>query len=130
MIQVFVDRFMEKTDELKAAIAKEPPSDYGEIVSRVVEAIRHPVDVYGEPDPTRITCIDHGDYQGTLIFVIGAEGYQPSRYWYVSVSYGSCSGCDTLQAIRDYSDKPLSKQQINDYWTLMLHVVQELKEME
>ena len=35
--------------------------------------------------------------------MIPEEGYQPSDYWYVRVSYGSCCGCDTLQSITDCS---------------------------
>jgi hypothetical protein len=54
-------------------------------------------DDYDNPDPARITEIDHGDYQGTLVYVIGGSGYQPFRYWYVVVGYGSCSGCDELE---------------------------------
>jgi hypothetical protein len=90
-------------------------------------------DRYGEPDPTRIHQIDDGDYQGTLLFVIAASGYQPSDYWYVKVGYGSCSGCDTLQAIDGYggySDEAPSKDQVDDYMTLALHIIQGLKSMQ
>ena len=63
------------------------------------------------------------------MFVIAARGYQPSDYWYVKISYGSCSGCDTLEAIRAYSDDPPTPEQIDDYLTLALHIVQGLKKM-
>ena len=43
---------------------------------------------YGGPGLERIHRIDDGDYQGTLVFVIGGKGYQLSTYWYVKVSYG------------------------------------------
>lgn len=128
MIQEFVDRFMTVTPELKEKIAKAPPGDYMSVVKYVAEALAMPEEYRGI-DPERIHEINDGDYQGTLVYVIGASGYQPSRYWYVKVSYGSCSGCDTLEAIRNYSDEPLTEDQINEYWTLMLHVVQGLKEM-
>ena len=81
--------------------------------------------------PERIHKIDDGDYQGTLLFVIAAKGYQPSKYWAVSVGYGSCSGCDTLEGIKsdgDYGESP-NKQQIADYMTLALHIVQGLKQI-
>lgn len=76
----------------------------------VVEMLAAAIDECDAPHPERIHQIDDGDYQGTLIFVIGAGGYQPSRYWYVKVGYGSCSGCDTLQAIRGYEDDAPTKE--------------------
>lgn len=81
------------------------------------------------PDPARIYQIDDGGYEGTLVFVIGAGGYKPSRYWYVKVGYGSCSVCDTLQAIRGYEGDAPTKEQVDAYMTLALHIVQGLREM-
>lgn len=127
MIQEFVDAFMAKKPQLKAMFAKAHPGEYMDIVKSVVEVISD--DDYDVPDPGRIHQIDDGEYQGTLVFVIGAKGYQPSKYWYVYVDYGSCSGCDTLQAIHEYSDEPPNEGQINDYMTLALHIVQGIKEM-
>src|SRR5581483_5779174 len=101
---------------------------YDRIVQIVIEAIGG--DGYGEPDPSRIHTIDDGDYQGTLLFVIAANGYQPYDYWYTKVSYGSCSGCDTLEAVRSYSDDTPTAEQVNDYWTLALHIVQGLVAMQ
>jgi hypothetical protein len=51
-----------------------------------------------------MTVIDDGDYQGTQIFIIPTDTYQPSVKDYVMTDtyYGSCSGCDTLQAISGY----------------------------
>ena len=128
MIKLFVDRFMAKQGAIAEKFKAEPPGNYESIVSAVAEAVSG--DGYDSIDPSRIHKIDGGDYQGTLLFVIAAKGYQPSRYWYVKISYGSCSGCDTLEAIRGYSDEPPSEQQIKDYMTLALHIVQGLKEMD
>lgn len=127
MIQEFVDRFMEKKPELEATFAEKHPDSYIDIVRSVLRAVRG--GGYHEPDSENIHEIDDGDYQGTLLFVIPESEYQPSNYWYVKVSYGSCSGCDTLQAIRSYSyDKPTSEE-VGEYMTLALHVVQSLKKM-
>jgi len=103
--------------------------NYEELVKLTIETIITDEEVWGQdvPDPERITQIDHGDYQGTFLFVIAEQGYQPSKYWYVYVSYGSCSGFDTLQAINMDEDKG---QKIKDYMMLCLHIVQELKVME
>lgn len=67
--------------------------------------------------------------QGALVYVIGATGYQPDKYWYVKVGYGSCSGCDTLEAIREYQDGKPTERQVNKYMTLALHIVQGLRLM-
>ena len=128
MIQKFVDRFYEKRDELRMKFAEKHISDYGIIVEYVIEAITDS-NSYGDPDPKRIHVIDDGDYQGTLLYIIGAKGYQPSDYWSVFVYYGSCSGCDTLQGICGYRDEPPTEQNIDDYMTLALHIVQGLKEV-
>jgi hypothetical protein len=130
MIQSLVDRFMAADAVLRAQFAAAHPSAYKDVVAAVVRVVTNPEE-YGDDalDPERIHQIDDGDYQGTLVFVIAAKGYQPSDYWYVKVSYGSCSGCDTLQAIHNYSDEPPTPEQVDDYMTLALHVVQGLKLM-
>lgn len=127
MIQPFVDAFMSRREELRAVFAAQHPKDYDAVVKALV-GILPEVDG-ATPDPSRVHKIDDGDYQGTLIFVIGADGYQPSTYWYVKVGYGSCSGCDTLEAIRDFDDEAPSAKQVDEYLTLALHVVQGLKKM-
>jgi hypothetical protein len=128
MIQNFVDRFMANKSELEAVFAEKHPNNYAEIVKAVVRVIGD--DECDDPDQERITGIDHGEYQGTILYVIAEKGYQPSIYWYVKIDYGSCSGCDTLQAIREYSDGPPTPEQVNDYMMLALHIVQGIKEME
>lgn len=67
-----------------------------------------------------ITEIDNGDYQGTLLYLIPFNTYHPSEYEYLMtyVGYGSCSGCDTLQAIQDWGEDKLSEQQISDFMEL------------
>lgn len=58
-------------------------------------------------DLEHITEIDNGDYQGTLLFIIPFNTYQPSHYEYLMtyIDYGSCSCCDTLQSLQatDYN---------------------------
>jgi len=41
--------------------------------------------------------------------------------------YGSCSGCDTLQAISDYDDGRPSELQLKEYMALALHLVQKMR---
>ena len=130
MIQEFVDRFMENKDALRAKFEADFPGEYKDIVKAVVEIITSKEYTAHDIDPKRIHEIDDGDYQGTLVYVIAEKGYQPSDYYYVKVSYGSCSGCDTLQNIESQhyfaTDK---KESIDDLMTLALHIVQGLKKM-
>jgi hypothetical protein len=130
MIQAFVDRYMERKGELTETFRQAHPTSYLELVRSVVNVLGDDEDLYGDTiDPNRIHAIDDGNYQGTLLFVIADDGYQPSDYWYVKVYYGSCSGCDTLQAISSYSDDPPTEDQVEQYMTLALHVVQGLRRM-
>ena len=129
MIQVFVDKFMARREALRKKFVKKHPESYEDIVKGVVLLLADE-DEYGEaPDPERIHAINDGDYQGTLLFVIAANGYQPSDYWYVKVGYGSCSVCDTLKGIRNYEDDPPSAEQVEEYMTLALHIVQGIKKL-
>ena len=61
-------------------------------------------DVWDKLNLEKVIEIDHGDYQGTLIFVIPFNTYQPgpSQYLMTYLSYGSCSCCDTLQSLQAY----------------------------
>lgn len=129
MTKVFIDRFMAKEKDIKAQLAESHIDSYESLVRIVISAIADE-EGYGDPDPERIHVIDDGDHRGTLVFVIASKGYQPSYYWYVKVSYGSCSGCDSLQAICDYSDGRPTPRQVSEYWQLALNIVQGLKGMQ
>ena len=131
MIQKFVDKFLRDKKDLIKQLKKEHPSDYATLVKMVITLITSE-DEYFDPDPDRITAINYSDYQGTILFVIACKGYQPSTFWAVCVNYGSCSGCDTLQAIAedtdDYQyDKPPNQRQVDQYMTLSLHIVQSIR---
>ena len=128
MIRDFVKEFMEKREELEKVFSSKHPEDYTEIVRAVVRALHR--EFYTSMDENRITLIDHGDEQGTLVYVIGETGYQPSTYWYVKISYGSCSANDTLVSIVEGSDGPPTAIQVQQYMTLALHIVQKLRCMK
>lgn len=129
MIQEFVQAFETHRAELEAGLRASPPTGYADLVKRVVSIF--PPNAEGEqPDPERIHEINDGHYQGTLLFVIGERGYQPSVYWSVAIFYGSCSGCDTFERIGGYGDAPPNDEQVKDYMTLMLHIVQKLTQID
>lgn len=128
MIDEFVAAYNTNRDSIRAELAEMVTGDYPSVDARkLVELLaKHLPDV----DPERVTVIDHGEYQGTLLFILGAEGYQPSDYWAVAYGYGSCSGCDTLQAICDgvYDENASDRARMVDQLdTEVLHLVQGLK---
>lgn len=128
MITEFVAKFDAARPALLKRFKEAHPDDYAAIVKAVVEVLHDP-DGYETPDPKRIHQIDDGDYQGTLLFVIAADNYQPSRYWAVKIAYGSCSGCDTFESIYPFGGDPPTDDQAKQYLTLALHVVQNLREV-
>lgn len=76
--------------------------------------------------------IDHGHYQGTLLFVLHRNTYQPlaSEYMYTSVGYGSCSYCDTFESAlghTDYDSDVFSKETVDQLMTLALHLIQNMR---
>lgn len=136
MIEKFTKRWFERNHEVRSKFEEKIPNHYTDIVASVVEML-HDEDEYGSIDPNRIHKIDDGDYQGTLLYVIGDSSYQPSTYWYVKISYGSCSVCDTLQDIieggyghdSEEEAQAWKRQAVDKLMTLALHIVQGLKLM-
>ena len=136
MIEKFTKRWFERKDSVQEKFEAKLPSSYSDIVVAVVEMLNDE-DEYETPDPARVHEIDDGDYQGTLLYVIGAANYQPNTYWYVKVGYGSCTACDTLQAITsgewgletEEEKQAWKKEAVDQLMTLALHIVQGLKKM-
>lgn len=123
MIQEFVDKFIDNKDVLKERFKINPPSNYDDIVKAMVETISGHKHLL---DSSRITKIDYGGHQGTLIFVIGDCNYQPLKHYVTSVEYGSCTGCDTFYSIEQNKNEEL---RVDGYYTLALHLAQKLKEI-
>ena len=99
--------------------------DYENLVKLVVECVLNPGDDGLEWDAENITVVDDGDYQGTQLFLIPLSTYQPSESEYLMtfVDYGSCSGCDTLQAIQEWKDSLLTERQVKDFMSLCKDLV-------
>jgi hypothetical protein len=104
---------------------------YEAIVKKVFEICLPKASDYSGWDLDKMTVIDDGDYQGTQIFIIPTDTYQPSVEDYVMTDtyYGSCSGCDTLQAISNWDYDLPTDEQVEEYMTLALHLVQKIKRL-
>ena len=64
-------------------------------------------------DTNKMTVIDDGDYQGTKIYIIPKDTYQPSRSEYIVTD--------------NYYDDCPSDDQVRDYMMIALHLVQAME---
>lgn len=130
MLKKLLEKWNENKDLLKSELAIRidlNSCNYKDLVKLTFEIIFNTgCECYEETLNTeRITEIDDGNYQGTLLFLIPFDTYQPSEYEYLMtyVNYGSCSGCDTLQAIRGWSDGKLNATQVNQFMDLCKDII-------
>ena len=135
MVQEIIKKWDERKNNLESYFRSAKQGDdsltYTKIVKKMFELVINDEDNnrYKNYNIEKMTIIDDGDYQGTQIFIIPKDTYQPSvsDYLITDTYYGSCSGCDTLQAILDYTDEPYTDEQVKDLMTLALHLVQKLR---
>lgn len=134
MILEFVKQWEERKHILEEWLTNNMPSSYEDIYKKLFGlVITEPLDSYGykEWDWNRYKCIDDGDYQGTQIFILCSNSYQPSLtdYIFTEVDYGSCSGCDTFQSICEiqWTEELPNQEQVKRFMTLALHMVQQTK---
>lgn len=127
MLKYCLKKWDENKKKLEEELLKDPllnECEYKHIVEKVVEIILNTNEEYLW-NTEGITEIDDGDYQGTLLFLIPRKTSQPSEYEYLMtyVGYGSCSGCDALQAIQDYGENPISEDQLKDFMALCKDII-------
>ena len=136
MIQEFVKAWDANKDTLRKYFQCHKMKEYDEYVKLVKLLFDWVINPYYEHqfkrfDTNKITVIDDGSYQGTQIFAIPLDTYQPSCYEYVFTHqyYGSCSGCDTLLGIQGYEEKENlpTEEQVSEHMTLCLHLLQRCK---
>ena len=96
------------------------PLEYLEYKDLVKLTVMFILNDENEWDVNKIKEIDDGDYQGTLLYLIPEDTYQPnsSEYLMTFVEYGSCSGCDTLQGIQCFLGTKGRNESINDLMSL------------
>lgn len=130
MIKVCKERWELKKNDLKNKLKEKIDKfdddicwldlDYIDLVKLSFEIILNHDEL--ELDTTEITEIDGGDYQGTLLFLVPFNTYQPSynEYLMTYVYYGSCSYCDTLQSILMSAD---NEELLNDLLNLCKDII-------
>lgn len=132
MIKYCLDKWNHNKNLLRKALQEDATlndCDYTYLVKLVVKYILNEGEkipyCYDYWDEENITTIDNGNYQGTLLWLIPKETYQPceSEYLMTYCSYGSCSGCDTLLAIQNWREGLLTEEQIKDFMTLCKDLV-------
>ena len=76
-------------------------------------------------DCENMSVIDNGDYQGTLLFLIPFDTYQPCEgdYLMTYVGYGSCGGCDSLLSITECSWHAPNEEEIKELMALCKDIV-------
>ena len=128
MLQDIIKQWDANKTRLEEYFSATPQEQYSNSYLDIVKKIFELVLTDKEYKLDQITVVDNGDYQGTQIFLIPLDTYQPSvdEYIITHTYYGSCSGCDTLQGISHYDDKIPSEEQVKDYMMLALHLVQKM----
>lgn len=131
MMKYCVHKWDENKKYLEAALRQTDCSEvtYDQLMKAVVVEVlnRGAADESEQLSVKRMRRIDDGQYQGTIIYIVPFDTYQPdeSEYLMTFVNYGSCSGCDTLERIK--SDMPwddehcetcATEQTIKDLMTL------------
>ena len=135
MIKEFVKAWDANKEKLREYISTHEQEDYDSYKKIVTLLFEHVINPYLKEkddysyDIGHLHEIDDGNYQGTLLYLVPVDEYEPSSYQYVAtfVEYGSCSGCDTLLGISGYDGGMPNKEQVEEYMTLCLHILQHFK---
>lgn len=133
MDKEIIERWERGKESLRKWFEMTPQSkydSYSKVVSALIKNCLNYGDLdYGEEFSEDFDVSDHGDYQGTQIFLLHKDVYQPdvNSYYIFNNYYGSCSGCDTLLSISQYEEGIPTKEQVDEYMTLCLHMVQRMR---
>lgn len=137
MIKEFVQAWDKNKRELEAYF-RNPENkhyySYEELVKLLFEIVINP-ELCDPYDIEHMHVIDDGDYQGTQVFLLFRDTYQPNaeEYVYTNSYYGSCSHCDALQGILDCEgdgSDSFTELQVKDLMTLCMHLMQKCRQME
>ena len=138
MLTDFVEAWNENKDKLEKYFKntkQEKYDEYEKILKQLIKIVINPYlsnKRYKTLDIEKIRVIDDGDYQGTQIYIIPFDLYQPDveDYVYTNNYYGSCNGCDTLLSISNYQEVIPTPKQVEGYMIIALHLLQKFKRLE
>lgn len=130
MLKYCIEKWEQNKNILKNALSKDVnlnTCDYEYLVHMVVKFILNKNVRENDVrfDERNIVVIDHGDYQGSQLFVVAEEAYQPGHWQYIIgyQDYGSCSGCDTLKSIQSSGYTTHNETQLKEYMALCKDIV-------
>lgn len=126
MIKDVIDRWHERKDNLRTAIAQTRKEDID--YKKLVELIAiHIIGIY--PNDLKLQETATNDYQGYngYMFCDSRNCYSPDGFYTTYAGYGSCSGCDALLAIKDYEEGLPSEHQTDQMLKLCLELVENIK---
>lgn len=135
MLEYCKEKWAKNEDKLRKVISESEDHmlwRYEDLIKMVVEIILNKGSESGSHYvwSTDIQEIDDGDYQGSLLYIIHRDCYQPDKsdYLITAVEYGSCSYCDTLQRIQSlhYGVCP-TDEQTKEYMDLCRDMVVSMK---
>lgn len=132
------DKWVENEKHLEEVIRNSSDHEnwsYADLVMLIVKEVFNHGEIHNgviwATEEGDIIQIDHGVYEGTLLYLIHIDTYQPDDYEYLigSVRYDSCYACDTLRRIQSYGNwgKSPTEEQVQDYMTLCRHIVTSFK---
>ena len=128
MIQKYVDRFINNKHILREKFREEYPKSYRDILDALIPILNSGED---REFLTDVYEIDPQDFSGTIIFILTNYEIEPTKFWYIKQSYGSCHVCDTLMGITEYiENNSPTEEQLDGFLTIALHLVQNLKVLE
>lgn len=130
MIPELIEQWNAHKEKLRERIKNTENStiDYDYLVKCIVEVIMSEM----EYDFDEIAVLHSGDYSGTAVYFIKPINdclHFIDKIIYMNVEYGTCSLCDTLEYIQnlDFNSEYPNDQQLDDYMTLCLHLIQSAK---
>jgi hypothetical protein len=123
MLKYCYEKWNKNKDKLEEALRNTDISrvEYRDLLVLTVDNILNDGE-YNDPkwNTKGITEINDGDYQGTLLYLIPEDTYQPSEYEYLMtyIGYGSCTCCDLLQSIQPDSFEEIEEDNIAEFMAL------------
>lgn len=128
MLKIIIEQWDKNKDILKEELKNINLNDidYKTLVKMAFQYVYNTNNEDNSVDIERINQIDDGDYQGTLLYTIPFDTYQPAEYQYLMtyIDYGSCSGCDTLLSIIGTDKGIPSEEQLKDLMILCKDILQ------